>query len=45
MGTPLVEMLNTPPQMFPSLTMKLAAVIENGKWRIPSPLIDYPNVA
>jgi len=31
--------------MFPSVTMTLDAVINNGKWQIPSPLIDFPNVA
>ena len=45
MGTPLVVMLNTPTRMLPSLTMRLDAVINNGKWKIPSPLVDYPNVA
>lgn len=45
MGTSLVGLLNTPSSMFSSLTMTLDAVINNGKWQIPSPLIDFPNVA
>jgi len=45
MGTSLVTMLNTPTHMLPSLNTKLASVIDNGKWNIPSPLIHFPTVA
>jgi len=40
MGSSLVSILNSPPNMYLSLIPKLASVIVDGRWQIPGPILD-----
>ena len=45
MGSTLVALLDIPTELFSSLDASLASVISNGKWQIPSFILDHPMVA